>query len=405
MPDFSTDDKHWMARAMELAKRGEGFVEPNPMVGCVLTSTHHLDACHPGANSSGSAEVFGAEVIGEGWHKVFGGAHAEIEAIRAASLAEKSTKNATAYVTLEPCCHHGKTPPCVEALIKAEVRRVVIAMRDPFTQVNGGGIDRLREAGIDVSVGCLESNARELNAPYLMRLERHRPWVIAKWAMTLDGKMATHTGSSRWVTSEASRNVVHQLRARMDAVMVGSRTAGLDDPLLTVRRETVYPETVPNRTPLRIVFDSHGTLSPKSRLARTAHESLVIVAASEQVLQTDQTAKKNAILLADSGCEVIPLKGETHHERLLELFADLAKRGATNLLVEGGGTLLGHLFDHQLIDETHVFIAPKLIGGKDATFPIAGLGITEMSDACELIDPVTEPLGHDIYCHGRLRKP
>jgi len=172
-----------------------------------------------------------------------------------------------------------------------------------------------------------------------------------------------------------------------------------------VRRETVYPETVPNRTPLRIVFDSHGTLSPKSRLAQTARDSLVIVAASEQVLQTDHAAKKNATLLVDSGCEVVPLKGETRHERLLELFADLAKRGVTNLLVEGGGTLLGLLFDHQLIDEVHVFIAPKLVGGKDTTFPVAGLGIAEMFDACELIAPVTEPLGNDIYCHGRLRKP
>ena len=385
-------DTHWMARAMELAKRGEGFVEPNPMVGCVIVATH--ESCWTEYRSGG-------EVIGEGWHRAFGQVHAEVEAIRDARSKGKSTVGATAYVTLEPCCHFGKTPPCVLALLEAGIKRVVVAMRDPFGAVDGGGIAQLRDKGVEVTLGCLEAEARELNAPYLTRIEKQRPWIIAKWAMTLDGKISSRAGSSQWISSEASRQIVHQLRARSDAIMIGSRTALVDDPLLTVRVDSLL---LPHRIPLRVVFDSNVTLSPSSRLAQTAREVGVLLAASRNAMESNETVQKNVMTLTDCGCEVLSLDGNSHHERMIELLRHLAEHGVTNLLAEGGGTLLGLLFDLQLIDEVHAFIAPKLIGGSGAAFPIGGLGLEQMSDAVLLKSPVMEMIGTDIYCHGRIAR-
>jgi len=429
-------DTHWMAKAMALAGRGKGFVEPNPMVGCVIVATHET----------------GDEVIGEGWHRAFGQAHAEVEAIRDARSKGKSTVGATAYVTLEPCRHYGKTPPCTLALLEADIKRVVVAMCDPFEAVDGGGITQLRDKGVEVTLGCLETEARELNAPYLTRIEKQRPWIIAKWAMTLDGKISSRAGSSRWISSEASRQIVHLLRTKSDAIMIGSRTALSDDPLLTVRVDfhisqetatgngasatsvttqrsdriemsrrspvtpfvslTAFPAAVsvkdmqllPHRTPLRVVFDSNVTLPPSSRLVQTAREVGVLVAASRHVIDTNETSRENAAMLADCGCEVLPLEGARHHERMIELLRHLAERGVTNLLVEGGGALLGLLFDHQLIDEVYAFIAPKLIGGSVVVSPIGGLGLEQMSDAILLKNPVVEAIGTDIYCHGRIAR-
>ena len=199
-------------RALELAARGQGAVEPNPMVGCVVAQ--------------------GAEIIGEGWHRRFGQAHAEVEALQ---MAGNRAAGATLYVTLEPCCHQGKTPPCTEAVAASGVRRVVIALRDPFPQVQGGGIAAFQAAGLTVEVGLLGAEAARLNAPYLKLVETGRPWIIAKWAMTLDGKIATHTGESRWISNPRSREIVHALRGRVDAVMIGRGTAERDNPLLTAR--------------------------------------------------------------------------------------------------------------------------------------------------------------------------
>jgi len=391
------EDMRWMSRAIELARNGEGFVEPNPMVGCVIVSTQQNDATTDGT----------VEVIGEGWHRTFGKPHAEVEAIWDAHLRGKSTEGATAYVTLEPCCHFGKTPPCTLALLEAGIKRVVIAMRDPFNKVNGGGVAQLQANGVEVTLGCLEAEAREWNASYLTRIEKQRPWVIAKWAMTLDGKIASRIGSSRWISSETSRRIVHRLRAKSDAIMIGSRTALTDDPLLTVRTGAAEADgdgalRLPHRTPLRVVFDSNVLLPPTSRLAQTAREVGVLVAASRTVLDSNATLRQNAAKLADCGCEVLPLSGATHHERMAELMRYLADCGVTNLLVEGGGTLLGMLFDMQLIDEVHVFIAPKLIGGHDAACSIGGLGLQQMRDAIVLNHPIVETIETDIYCHGRI---
>jgi diaminohydroxyphosphoribosylaminopyrimidine deaminase / 5-amino-6-(5-phosphoribosylamino)uracil reductase len=210
--DLSQLDAWHMRRALELAAHGRGRVEPNPLVGCVI--------------------AHGAEIIGEGWHGSYGGPHAEIEALR---IAGQRAAGATVYVTLEPCRHFGKIPPCTRALLAAGVRRVVAAMADPFPEVAGQGAAELTAAGVEVELGLLEPAARELNAPYLKLLATGRPWLVAKWAMTLDGKIATRTGDSRWISGEASRQVVHELRGRVDAVVVGSATAAADDPLLTAR--------------------------------------------------------------------------------------------------------------------------------------------------------------------------
>ena len=237
-----------MQRALELAERGRGTVEPNPVVGAVIV------------DDSG-------RILGEGWHQQYGGPHAEVHALKAAGDA---ARGATMFVTLEPCCHFGKTPPCSRAVIAAGIKRVIIAMRDPAPHVDGGGIVELRAAGIEVEVGLLESDARRMVAPFVQLITQKRPWFHAKWAMTLDGKIATGTGHSQWITNEASRAVVHRLRGRMDAIMVGLGTALADDPQLTARPPGP-------RVALRIVIDSTGRLPVNSKLVQTAHQPPVLV--------------------------------------------------------------------------------------------------------------------------------
>ncbi len=362
-----TLDVWHMRRALELAARGQGFVEPNPMVGCVVAR--------------------GAERIGEGWHERYGGPHAEVEALR---IAGRRAAGATLYVTLEPCSHHGKTPPCTEAVLRAAPARVVIAQRDPFPEVAGRGIAALEAAGIAVEVGVGEADARRLNAPYLKLIETGRPWVLAKWAMTLDGKLATRTGESRWISGPASREVAHRLRGRVDAVLVGRGTAETDDPLLFARSPGP-------RTAARVVLDSGATLSLDSQLVRTARNSPVLVAASEAA----PPERRNA--LTGAGCEVLVLAGESHAERLDALLAELGRRRMTNVLFEGGAGVLGSLLDAAAIDEVHVFIAPKLLGGAGAPGPVAGRGIAAMADALMLPAPVIESLDGDVYVRGLLR--
>ncbi|TWT32821.1 Riboflavin biosynthesis protein RibD [Blastopirellula retiformator] len=354
-----------MREALQLAAQGQGAAEPNPMVGCVL--------------------VQAGQVIGRGYHAKYGGPHAERAAL--ADSSGQPTRGATAYVTLEPCCHHGKTPPCTDALIAAEVARVVIAQQDPFGLVDGGGIDLLKQAGITVEVGLLEAEAKRLNAPYRKLLATGRPWVIAKWAMTLDGKLATHTGHSRWISNELARERVHRLRGRMDAIVVGSRTAQLDDPQLTVRPPGM-------RTPLRVVVDGEATLSPTSQLVQTAHQTPVLVAVKKGA------DAQRCRVLSDAGCEVFVCGGEGHAARLDALLAELGKRRLTNILVEGGAGLLGEFLKLGQIDEVYAFVAPKLIGGSGAPSPIGGTGWADMSEALQLTDVTIEPLGDNVLMHG-----
>jgi diaminohydroxyphosphoribosylaminopyrimidine deaminase / 5-amino-6-(5-phosphoribosylamino)uracil reductase len=361
------EDRRYMQRALELAQRGEGRVEPNPMVGCVL--------------------VRDGTIVGEGWHQKFGGAHAEIGALKAAG---QLAQGATAYVTLEPCCHTGKTPPCTTALIAADVARVVAACKDPNPAVSGGGLAALAAAGVVVESGLLEDQATALIAPFAKLMTQHRPWIIAKWAMTLDGKIASHTGDSRWISGEASRAVVHQLRGRVDAILVGRGTAELDDPLLTARPRGL-------RTPTRVVLDSQATLAHDSRLVSTAQEAPVMVVASASA-PSDRCEQ-----LRNLGVEVRQSSAPDRDARLAELLDELGRRQMTNVLVEGGGEVLGALRDLDAIDEVHVFVAPRILGGMGAS-PMAGIGVERVASAMRVVDWICETYDDDVYLRGRISR-
>ncbi|MCA9249084.1 MAG: bifunctional diaminohydroxyphosphoribosylaminopyrimidine deaminase/5-amino-6-(5-phosphoribosylamino)uracil reductase RibD [Planctomycetales bacterium] len=365
MPDR---DAEFMRQALDLAARGQGHVEPNPMVGALL--------------------VKDGQIVGQGWHRTFGGPHAEVEAFRDADAA---ARDATLYVTLEPCCHHGKTPPCTEAILAAGVRRVVVALEDPFAQVAGRGIEQLRQQGVDVAVGCLRDEAESLCTPYLKLRRTGRPWVIAKWAMSLDGKIATHTGESQWISNEASRAIVHQIRGRMDAILVGRGTVEADDPLLTARPPGA-------RIATRIVLDSQATLSPVSRLVKSAGDAPVLVAVGPNA------DPQRCQSLINAGCEVLACPGATPAERLDFLLADLGRREMTNLLVEGGAALLGSFFDGQHVDELHVFIAPKILGGRAAAGPVGGEGVAQMAESLRLENPSVRVIDGDTYIAARCRR-
>jgi diaminohydroxyphosphoribosylaminopyrimidine deaminase/5-amino-6-(5-phosphoribosylamino)uracil reductase len=356
-----------MSRALELAARGEGLVEPNPMVGCVI--------------------VQDGVCIGEGWHRQFGGPHAEVEALW---TCRADAEGATMYVTLEPCCHTGKTPPCTEAILRARLGRVVVAQADPFPAVAGQGMAQLRSAGIQVDVGVLAEESHELNAPYRMLIQQGRPWIIAKWAMTLDGKIASRTGHSRWISNEHARGVVQQLRGRVDAIMVGRRTAMADDPLLIAQPPGP-------RTATRIVMDTQAALPPRSRLVQSARTAPVLIAVGEAVDPQRQHE------LAEAGCEVLACPGANAAARLDYLIGELGRRRMTNLLVEGGGQLLGSLFDQQLVDEVHVFVAAKIVGGQTAAGPVAGHGADLIPSLPSLLQPRIEVLDQDVHISGRLR--
>ena len=262
-------------------------------------------------------------------------------------------------------------------------------MPDPFAEVAGRGIAELTAAGITVDVGIGQDDARRLNAPYLKLMATGRPWILAKWAMTLDGKIATRLGDSRWISNEQSREVVHAIRGRVDAIIVGRGTAEQDDPRLTVRPPGP-------RTPVRIVVDSRATLASGSQLAQTARDVPVLVAAGPEASPADCGR------LRDCGCEVFVCEGPTHADRLETLLDELGRRRMTNVLVEGGSHLLGSLLDARRIDEVHVFIAPKLVGGQEAVGPVAGQGSDRIGDALELDRPEVRQLGADVYIHGRL---
>jgi diaminohydroxyphosphoribosylaminopyrimidine deaminase/5-amino-6-(5-phosphoribosylamino)uracil reductase len=362
-------DWPWMQRALELAERGRGYVEPNPLVGAVVVRENRS--------------------AGEGWHEHHGEVHAEVNALSAAG---EAARGATLYVTLEPCCHHGKTPPCTEAIVRAGVRRVVAAMPDPFPQVAGQGIARLQAAGLIVEAGLGEAEARRLNAPYLKLLATGRPYVHAKWAMTLDGKIATRSGDSKWISSETSREWVHRLRGRMDAILIGSRTARIDNPLLTVRPPGP-------RRPLRIVLSSTGELPVDSQLVQTARLVPVLIVTA---VPPDSPQVKE---LRDRDCEVLCLSASDQDSRLISLLDELGRRRMTNILVEGGSKLFGSFRDVGALDEVHVFLAPRLAGGVAALSPIGGRGLERIAEALPLAEWHLDQMGGDFLIHGRIRSP
>jgi len=369
---FSETDRTRMARALELAARGLGRVEPNPMVGAVV--------------------VRGDRVVAEGWHARFGGPHAEAVAL---DRAGPDARGAALYVTMEPCCHAGKTPPCTEAVIAAGVARVVAAMSDPFPAVAGRGLAALRAAGIDVQVGLMETEARRLNAPFIKRHTVGRPYVIAKWAQTLDGRLATAQGDSRWISCPESRRWVHALRSRMDAILIGAGTALRDDPLLTVRLDA--GDTDYGRRPARIVLDGRLRLPATSRLAATAGDVPLVVVTHEG---SDPARRRE---LEACRATVIEMPCDAGGILLAELLDELGRRDMTHLLVEGGPRVLSSFLRAGLVDRLAVFIAPKLAGGDPVHAPPGPAGAAAMADALALLRPTFTPIGDDLLVEGVLR--
>jgi len=367
MTTIATEPAAAMARALELAAQGRGHVEPNPMVGAVV--------------------VRDGRVAGEGFHQRFGGPHAEPLAIAAAG--RDACRGATLYVTLEPCTHHGKTPPCVDAVRAAGFARVVVAMVDPDPRTQGRGIDQLRGAGIEVEVGLLEAEARRLNAPFIKLTTRGIPFVAAKWAMTLDGKTATRTGDSRWISSPPSRELVHTLRGQADAILVGIGTALADDPRLTARPPGP-------RTATRIVADSRARLPLASRLVATAADAPLLVAT------TDAAPADRRQALEAAGAEVLVLPDHEGHVSLRALMDELGRRRTTHLLLEGGGELCAAALAAGLVDKLLIFIAPKLVGGRDAPTPVGGAGIGQIAHALAARDYSIRRLGDDALIEAWL---
>jgi len=359
---FTADDHRFMARALELAERGLYGTTPNPRVGCVI--------------------VNGGEVVGEGWHEKAGLPHAEVNALAAAG---SRSRGATAYVSLEPCVHQGRTAPCAEALVKAGVARVVAALQDPNPLVAGGGLARLRDQGVAVSCGLLEHEARELNIGFVSRMTRGRPWVRLKVAASLDGRTALNNGRSQWITGEAARRDGHHWRARACAILTGAGTVRDDDPRLTVR------EVQTSRQPLRIVVDSKLETPPTAKILQGGG---VLVAAAQE-------DKAKIAALRARGAEVLVMPNSAGKVELGKLFRELARRGMNEVHVEAGPRLNGSLLQEGQVDEFLIFLAPSIIG--DAARGMFHLPeLTELAGRRQLKILDTRMIGPDIRVVARF---
>jgi len=366
---FTEDDAFYMNRAIKLAEYGTGWVNPNPLVGALIVRDN--------------------KIIAEGWHRKIGELHAERNAF--ADCKEDCT-NATMYVTLEPCCHYGKTPPCTEAIIEHKIARVVVGLLDPNPLVAGKGIEILRNHGIDVDVCPNDSQFKFQNRVFLKYITKSRPWLVLKSAMTLDGKISTYTGDSKWVSSKESRAYGQKLRSKYMAIMVGSNTVRLDNPTLNCRLNGNV------RQPIRIVVDSKAAISLNSNLVLTANEFPLIIAHTSEVSQN----KINE--LRDHGVATLLCKTCDNRVDVEDMLGLLAKKGIDSILLEGGGELNYSFVDKNCVDEVCVFIAPKLVGGRDAKTPVAGDGKKMMDDALCLFDVRTSMIGDDILVNALVRK-
>ena len=374
-PCDDTDKAH-LARAIELAQNGAGAVRPNPVVGAVVARD--------------------GEVLGEGWHQEFGAAHAEVNAIEACGLADLS--GATLYVSLEPCCHEGKTPPCTEAILQAGLRRVVIASDDPTEKASGRGLGMLRDEGVEVVIadGELAARARLLNQAFRKHARVGRPWVLFKSAMTLDGKVATRTGDSKWISGETSRRLAHHWRASVDAVIVGIGTALADDPQLTARPDGL-PAELP-RQPRRVVFDTLARLPPTSQLVAAAAEIPLTLVVSRAAGRAETDA------LEAAGVQVLVATGENEPARVRSALDQLGAIGVAAVLLEGGPHLAGAFLDAGEIDEIRLFLAPLLLGGSAARDPLEGKGVERISEALRALTCECERVGEDLLISARLRE-
>ena len=359
--------ERYLERALKLAENGWGRTNPNPLVGAVI--------------------VKNGEVIGEGWHALVGGPHAEIHALRAA---KRDAAGATMYVTLEPCSHYGRTPPCADAIIKSGIREVVIAMEDPNPSVSGRGIAMLQGAGIQVTKGVLEAQAKRLNEIFIKYITKKRPFVIMKTAMTLDGKIASVSGNSRWITGPFAREHVHRLRERVAAIMVGSETVIRDNPSLTARLKTSE-----GKNPLRIVVDSKGRIPLDSKVLDGAADTII---ASTSAMDAEKERQ-----ITNTGARVLKLDGAGGCVDLNALMQTLYDLEVDSVLLEGGGGLNAAALDAGIVDKVMIWIAPKIIGGKDAVTPVEGRGIPLMRDALVIQDMHVDRFGDDILIEGYLK--
>jgi len=369
-------DKAHLARAIELAQRGAGAVRPNPVVGAVVARD--------------------GEILGEGWHREFGAAHAEVNAIEACGLEDLS--GATLYVSLEPCCHEGNTPPCTDAILQAGLRRIVVASDDPSEKASGRGLGILRDEGVDVVIadGELAASARLLNQAFRKHSRVGRPWVLFKSAMTLDGKVATRTGDSKWISGADSRELAHRWRASVDAVVVGIGTALADDPQLTAR-PVGLPAELPHQ-PRRIVFDTLGRLPPSSQLVSAAAEIPLTVVVSRAAAHADTDA------LEAAGVQVLVATGENEPARVRSALDQLGALGIASALLEGGPHLAGAFLDAGEIDELRLFLAPLLLGGSTARDPLEGKGVERISEALRARTFDCERIGEDLLISARLHE-
>jgi diaminohydroxyphosphoribosylaminopyrimidine deaminase/5-amino-6-(5-phosphoribosylamino)uracil reductase len=362
-------DEQYMREALELARGGAGTASPNPMVGAVVVSSDR--------------------VVGRGYHVRPGSAHAEVVALKEAGAA---ALGATLYVSLEPCAHWGRTPPCTDAIVAAGVRRVVIAIEDPDAQVRGRGCRRLAEAGVETSVGVGADAARRLNEAYVKHRTTGLPFVTAKWAMSLDGRIATRAGDARWISGTASREFVHKLRAVSDAILVGVGTVLRDDPQLTARG--LPPAHRNDHQPMRIVLDSSLRIPPAARMLERDGTPVVVATTSRSLEEARRTIEA-------LGAEIIVADGPGGRVDLSAVLAELGRRGITSLLIEGGGTVHGAAFDAGLVDKVLVFVAPIILGGP-APGPVGGAGVERIAQAWHLTQVSTRQADHDLVIEGYL---
>ncbi|MBT1176417.1 bifunctional diaminohydroxyphosphoribosylaminopyrimidine deaminase/5-amino-6-(5-phosphoribosylamino)uracil reductase RibD [Bifidobacterium callimiconis] len=361
------DDRDFMSVALRHAKLGAGKVNPNPMVGAVI--------------------VRDGRIIATGHHDHFGGWHAERAALEAAKAQGVLVQGATMYVTLEPCCHQGKQPPCTQALIDSGISRVVVGSSDPNPLVAGKGIRQLEQAGITVDQGVLRDECDALNEIFMHYIVRHTPFVLLKYAMTMDGRIATAAGRSRWITGEASRRRVHEDRNRFAAIMVGVGTVLADDPMLTCRIENGHD-------PLRIVCDGTLRTPLDSALVRSARETPTIIA-------TCSHDEEQAKPYRDAGCEVLTIDADdTGHVNLQTLIHTLGERGIDSVMIEGGATLAWSALHARIVNKIDAYIAPKLFGGATAPSPIGGPGVEDPADGYRIVDLTVQTIGDDVLLEG-----
>lgn len=359
----------YMKRVLELAKGGWGKTNPNPLVGAVI--------------------VRDGEIIGEGYHELLGCAHAEVAAL---NNSMQEVKGSTLYVNLEPCSHYGRTPPCAKAIIEAGIKEVVVAMEDPNPKVSGQGIKLLKDAGIEVVVGVLEKEARKLNEIFIKYITHKKPFVIMKTAMTLDGKIASACGDSRWISGESSRQQVHIIRDRVAAIMVGINTVLADNPSLTARLDSGR-----GKDPVRIVVDSRGIIPMDSRVINVESPAGVMLATTSLI----ESEKEKQLM--DKGICILKADGYEGHVDLVKLMDELYKLEIDSILLEGGGSLNAAALNSGIVDKVMIFIAPKIIGGKDAITPVEGTGIQLMKDAVKLEDISISRFDEDILVEGYVK--